>query len=466
MNEALRKKLQRQVQVFRLWRPSTSLRAGRTTNVLILLLLVCSTAPHAQSPVVDSANVARDAWRAGTKAYAAHDLRAAHDAMKRAATAWPTQPAYLWGRAITAAQLSDTADVMASLRAYLDVGLGRSIANDTNFRAFRDVPGFRTLASRLDSNIAPLARSRVVARLTDPTFWPEGVDFDPRTGNYYLASIRHRTIAELYPDGSSRELLPRHLATLGAMMGVRVDTARGVLWATMSEAPQMAGYTSADTTLSALLRIRIADGTIERRWNIPSSPAGHALGDLAIGPMGDVFMTDSYEPMLYRLRPGADTLERMTNPLFKSLQGMAPTPDGRFLYVADYSHGLLRVDLRTHDVVRLADAPGSTSLGCDGILLDAKGAIIAIQNGVAPARVMRYVLDPKAPKIVRAEVLDRNTAIADEPTIATFANGMIVYVANSQWEKYDDKGERRMQTPLTAPILLGVPLTTSPVRRR
>lgn len=392
-------------------------------------------------------------------------MRAAHDAIKHAATAWPTQHAYLWGRTLTAAKLSDTAEVLAGLQSFLDAGLGRSVGSDTTFRAFRDVPGFRALVAHLDSNIAPLARSRVVGRLADSTFWPEGVDYDPRTGNYYIASIRHRTIAELHPDGTSRELLPRHLATLGAIMGVRVDTKRRVLWATMSGLPQMEGFKASDTTLAALLRIRIADGTIERRWDVPLASKEHVLGDLAIGANGDVFMTDSNEPVLYRLRSGADTLEPIVNPLFNSLQGMAPTPDGRFLYVADYSHGLLRVDLRTRGVVRLGDAPRSTSLGCDGILLDASGAIVAIQNGVAPARVMRYVLHPTEPRIVRAEVLDRNTALADEPTIATLAKGMVVYVANSQWEKHDDNGARNMKIPLTAPVLLGIPLPTSPVRK-
>ena len=308
------------------------------------------------------------------------------------------------------------------------------------------------------SPTAALARSHRVASMSDSTFWPEGVDFDPRTGNYYLASIRHRTLAELRPDGAVRELWPRNLPGMGALMGVRVDVARGVLWATMSGAPQMEGYMPVDSGLAALLRVRISDGTVERRWNIPPSPKGHALGDLAVSAQGDIYMTDSYEPVLYRLRPGRDTLERIVNPLFRSLQGMAPAPDGTVLYVADYSRGLLRVDLADGTVVRLTDAPGFTSAGCDGIILDASGAIIAVQNGLSPARIMRFVIDDAARRITRAEVIDQNTAVADEPTIGTLAHGEFVYVANSQWDKYDLRGKRKPEVPLTPPLLLGVPL--------
>ena len=128
------------------------------------------------------------------------------------------------------------------------------------------------------------------------------------------------------------------------------------------------------------------------------------------------------------------------------------------MYVADYSHGLLRLDLATGDVTRLQDAPHSTSLGIDGIVLH-QNTIIGIQNGVAPARVMRYRLNPAGTAITHAEMIDRNSAIADEPTIGTIANGEFVYVANSQWEKHDGNGVLRAGTTLAKPVLLGIPLS-------
>jgi hypothetical protein len=283
------------------------------------------------------------------------------------------------------------------------------------------------------------------------------MDYDPRTHRYYIASVRHRTIAEVEAGKAVRELWPREQPGIGAVLGVRVDAKRGVLWATLAGIPQMQGFTRADSTIAALVRVRIADGAIERRWNLPPAPLGHVLGDLAIGPLGDVFMTDSNDPVLYWLKPGADSLEKITSPLFRSLQGMAPLPNGKIVYVADYSHGLLRVDLASKDITRLADAPGSTSIGCDGIAWDG-AAIVAVQNGVAPARVMRFVIDDSRRRIALADVLDRNIAIADEPTIGAIVGREFVYVANSQWEKYTEDGVRRPERPLTRPVLLAVPL--------
>jgi len=426
------------------------------------MFALCVGVPaNAQTGVaeVDSAAAARGAYSRASAALRANDLPKARTEMTRAATAWPSQPAYVWGRAVVSARAADTAGTLAALTDYAALGLGRDIAEGA-VAPFRDLPAFAAVRARLDSNRAPRVRSTVRAQLPDSTFWPEGMDYDARTQTIYVASVRHRTVAAHSANGATRELWARSQPTVGAMMGVRVDAKRNVLWATTSGLKQMNGYAPADSSIAALLRIDVATGAITRRWDLPAVQGGHVLGDLAVGPNGDVYVTDSSEPVLYRLRPGVDTLERLTHPLFRSLQGMAPTPDGRTLYVADYSHGLLRVDLATRTVTRVADAPHSTSLGCDGIAWH-NGAIIAVQNGVAPARIVRFVLDPSGTRIVRDEVLDQNIPLAGAPTIGAVVGDRFVYVANSQWDEYDDDGRRLPKTTLSAPRLLSVPLGKS-----
>jgi sugar lactone lactonase YvrE len=224
---------------------------------------------------------------------------------------------------------------------------------------------------------------------------------------------------------------------------------------------QTEGYLPADSGIAALLRIDPRTGRIERRWDLPVVPGGHVLGDVALGPRGEVYVSDSNQPVLYRLRPGVDTLERFRHPLFRGLQGMAVTPDGRSVYVADYAHGLLRLRVADGVVVRLADAPGSTSLGCDGIVLH-RGAIVAVQNGVAPARIVRFALDPGGDRIVAVQVLDQQPALAPEPTIGTMVGDRFVYVANGQFDAHDDDGRRLPNTTLDGARLIAVPVPGEP----
>jgi sugar lactone lactonase YvrE len=440
------------------------LLASRWTALVATALAAGFHAPLASrlaaqtgSPIADSASIARAAWRRANAAMQSGDLVGARAEVERAATAWPTQEAYLWGRVAIAARANDTIAVASALESYATLGLGRDLRREQVLSSVINAPALASVIAKHELNRAPLVRGSVRATIPDSTFWAEGVDHDARTGAFYVASINHRTVAELRPDGSVRELIPRGSRGVGGIFGVRVDPKGGVLWATTSGIPQIDGFSPGDTAIAALLRIRIRDGFIEKRWNLPVIPGGHVLGDLAIGPKGDVFMTDSNEPVLYRLVPGTDSLVAIRNSLFRSLQGIAPTPDGRALYVADYSHGILRVDLVSGTVIRVADAPGSVSLGCDGISWH-RGAIVAVQNGVMPARVMRFVLSADGARFTSAEVLDRNP-IADEPTIGTIVGNEFVYVANSQWEKRDDAGVPKSGAALRKPALIGVPLS-------
>ena len=204
---------------------------------------------------------------------------------------------------------------------------------------------------------------------------------------------------------------------------------------------------------TAILR-RTAPGL--RRWELPANTP-HALGDIALGPDGDVFVTDSNEPVLYWLPPALDTLRTVRHALFRSLQGIAPTPDARTIIVADYSHGLLRVEPRTGNVVRVADPPIGTSTGCDGIAWY-DGAVIAVQNGVDPPRVARFDLDRSYRRVTRVQTLDRNLALAAEPTGGVIVGDHFIYVGNSQWDEHDENGALARDARLTPARVLSLSL--------
>src|SRR6185369_14929136 len=140
----------------------------------------------------------------GVTASRNHDLTTARKEIERAASAWPTQPAYLWGLVLVTSRQSDTAGLRNALRAYAALGLGRDLRADSTIARFLTLPGFATLQAEHDRNRVPLTRGSVLASFPDSTFWPEGTDYDSSTGRFYLASVRHRTVAEWRPGGSVR----------------------------------------------------------------------------------------------------------------------------------------------------------------------------------------------------------------------------------------------------------------------
>jgi sugar lactone lactonase YvrE len=159
-----------------------------------------------------------------------------------------------------------------------------------------------------------------------------------------------------------------------------------------------------------------------------------------LGPDGTVYVADSTGAIL-RLRPRAEaTLETLLAPgALASPQGMAVTPDGRALIVVDYSSGLHRIDLATGASVRLGAPPGASLIGVDGLTRDGD-ALYAIQNGVAPQRVLRLTLNPAWTAIEGVEVIAANLPEMDEPTTGLVHDGGLVFVSRSQWSDFDEDG--------------------------
>jgi len=262
----------------------------KAQNVALTLLIpAILSLPQGSGPpamtgnaIVDSAAVARYAYSRATAALRRNDPTAARFEAGRSAKAWPTQPAYQWARVVIGLRLHDTATVLDALTRYAGLGLGRNLTADTTLARYLSLPAFQAVAARHAAQVAPLARGRAIAVLPDSTFFPEGMDVDPRTGFMYVTSIRHRTIAELTPRGDYvRELFPRGGVGLGAILAVRVDAPRGVLWATMAGIPQMEGFQPADSLTHTLLRIRLPEGEIDGRWDLPVVAGGHTFSSEA-----------------------------------------------------------------------------------------------------------------------------------------------------------------------------------------
>src|SRR5215470_2496152 len=92
-------------------------------------------------PAVDSASVARAAWREAGAANRRGDLAAALAAVAHAAAAWPQQSAYVVAWAHVAARAGNVNGVVTALTEYADLELGDDLT-DTVFNRYRGEPWF------------------------------------------------------------------------------------------------------------------------------------------------------------------------------------------------------------------------------------------------------------------------------------------------------------------------------------
>lgn len=334
-----------------------------------------------------------------------------------------------------------------------------------------DEPLHAAALEALAAETAPRQVAEPLFRLEDRGLVPEGVAHDPVTGDFFISSV-HRGNIVRFRDGQARRLVAD--GSLWSVLGLAVDAERRLLWATTAALPQLEHYDPSEEGRSALLAFRLASTPAgeAKPWKQIELELGrpHTLNDLALARDGTVFVTDNRVPgQVYRHGPQHAGLRPLLRAgFFRSPQGIVLSSDERRLYVADYSLGLtvLELDGRLEMVgeARYLEPPPDVCLtGIDGLAgagVDAQGrdVLIAIQNLYPPHRVLRLELEPGVGRVAAVTVLEQARPDYSEPTLGTVVGDSFVYVANSQWNRFDEAARLPPAAELERPLLLRLPL--------
>jgi hypothetical protein len=249
----------------------------------------------------------------------------------------------------------------------------------------------------------------------------EGIASDGKT--IWVSSVLDREIIARTGQASHDFALPRDVAN---PLGMVWDSGRNWLWIATDSLDLPGAARCESGALIALDR----DGRVRARLR-PDQPL-HS-GDVSVDG-GSVFVSDSRNGAVYRLRPGAMALDTLVAPgIGKSAQGSTLDPTGKRLIVADYSQGLFAIDLASKRRTLLLEE-GKPLRGLDGLIR--VGAVyFAIYNGSNPARLMRFRLAGDA-------VVDGDTVpvTLPDPTQLVANHGHLLIVANAGWEAATKSG--------------------------
>lgn len=417
-------------------------------------LLLTTASAWAQTAVESDVAAFRRLRAEGVAAANADDLAGATRLLAEADTRIPNHPGLMLMRARLAVGAGQPEAAVAQLNRYAGAGLVMNLAGDRALSALTGHPDFDALAAVIDANRAPVGTDRLseVARI-DGAVLVESLIRDEARGRWLVSQVRGRTIVALADDGTVSPFLGADPQT-GGVLGMAIDAGAGVLWAATSPlAPSVHGLAAdAARPVPALLKIDLATGAVLARLAAPSGPPERGLGDVVSATDGTIHVADSVTGELLVLRPGATALEVLLPAgTLGSPQGMAVTPDGMALIVADYSSGLWRVDRATGVATRLPQPAIDSLIGIDGLTTDGR-FLYGFQNGVAPQRLLKLTPDAGWASIQGVEVLAANLPMIDEPTTGLVRNRELVFVSRSQWSDFGGDGAQTTAAPAPAVI--------------
>lgn len=340
----------------------------------------------------------------------------------------PGDPGLPYLRAWLAAGQGDADGALALLRSLDQAGWSNGM-DPADFPALAGRPELKALAARFAARVPATPHAPLAATLAEPGLVAEGIAADPRDGALYVGSMRLGKIVRVAPDGAARDLVAPG-AGLDQVLGLKVDAARGLLWAaTVRRADAAAGTTAR----SRLLAFDLASGAPRRSAGLDGP--GHLLNDLAVAEDGTVYVTDSEGGEVWRLDPGAAALAPAGGGRRWVYANGIALAEGRLL-VADAT-GLWDLPRDGGAPRRLRGPDRFPLTGIDG--LSAAGrTLVAVQNGAGTPRIIRLELEPGAAGVRAAEVLETANPGWRVPTTGALVPGAFVYIGNSHVDGWKD----------------------------
>ena len=321
--------------------------------------------------------------------------------------------------------------------------------DDAELQPVRALPEFARAAKRFEANARPIGSAKLELTVDRLGLIPEGLAWDAQSKRLLISSVRTGEILAVNSGGEVQTLAD---APWG-VFGMAIDAKRGVLLATTAAMAQVEEFRAEDKGKSALLRIDLETGRVLETLRAEDE-AEHHFGDVTVAADGEVYVSDSASPVIFRVASGR--LEPFLRGPFASMQGIAAARN--VLYVADYAKGILAVDLRTRDVHPLRVPPNASLLGVDGLYFVNDRTLIGTQNGTSPNRVIRIRLAPGGLAVSSVETLLANGSGMGDPTLGVVVGKRFFFNGNAQWDLFGEDGKIADPLKLQPAVVLSVPV--------
>lgn len=282
-------------------------------------------------------------------------------------------------------------------------------------------------ASEQDGTTREAASSAGQYVLPGAEIYPEGVAYQPETGNFFVGSTTDGAVfrGSVENSGEMEVFLEPGSDGRETAVGMKVDE-MGRLFIAGGDTGRISVY---DATSGSLIRL------------LETPSAGMTLiNDVAVTPDGSAYFTDSMRPVLFKVPASGGAVGDVESWIDLegtaieygegfNLNGIAATKDGRYLITVQSNTGkLFRIDTQSKEVMEI-DLGGETLENGDGILLDGQ-TLYVVRNQQALIVPVELSED-----FTSGEVGEGFTdpSLAYPTTIAKYDNRLLV--VNSQFDR-------------------------------
>jgi hypothetical protein len=414
-------------------------------NILLTLaLLLCF------QNILSQTNTVQEFYTKAREAYKAGNHPEFYKMIIEANKLHPYHQGILYYKGIAAALNNHPDEAIGALRQAILVNANFDLELQ-DLKALHGHTDFDGLKKLKQTLLQPIVTSDTAFVLKDRALHLESVAAGEKKGEFYLSSIYKKKILKQNGKGEVSDFTKEAEMSSAAVLAVKVDPGKKVLWASASPIREVINYDS--TGSSAVYQYNLS-GQLMNVFTPASDKKSFVFGDLLLSKTGEVFVSDSENNIIFKVNPLSGRLEEFFSaPDFWNIQGITFSANEQYLYVADYIKGVFRLNMSSKTLSTVTPGPVISLKGIDGLIWY-DNSLIAIQNGVVPMRVTRLYLNKEGNSIVSFKIIDRAHPAFNEPTNGCIVGDELYYVANSQWSAYNEQRELKPADQLQDIVIL------------
>ncbi len=275
----------------------------------------------------------------------------------------------------------------------------------------------------------------------------ENLAYDEKADRFLLGSVRSGDIYQYSEKTGFKSFINKGDPATGpwGVIDLVADNKDDLLWVASATLPHYTGTTQANFGKAMISKYKLSTGELINNYQMPANNQPVLFNNLHLTSGQDLYFINAFSNDLFRIKNGSETVEPLAS--LKGLQSIkAITSNSKetILYLSDFELGLFVVNLETMQLAPLVRTAKGFFAGINDLFYD-NGDLVAIQSGVQPARLMRYVMKEDL------FMVNMFPIEASQPTFKSLGNGILVgdhvyYAANSQWANVDALGRLLPET--------------------